>query len=129
MNILISILHKEETKKNEFLFSVIIPVYNVENYLEETIKSVIGQTIGFKKNIEIILVNDGSTDNSEKICLKYESLFKNNIKYIKQKNKCVSNARNNGLKHASGKDINFLDSDDKWDKNVFKKVLALHEKN
>ena len=115
--------------KNEFLFSVIIPVYNVENYLEETIKSVIGQTIGFKKNIEIILVNDGSTDNSEKICLKYESLFKNNIKYIKQKNKGVSNARNNGLKHASGKYINFLDSDDKWDKNVFKKVLTLYEKN
>lgn len=115
--------------KNNFLFSVIIPVYNVEKYLEDAIKSVIKQTIGFKNNIEIILVNDGSTDNSEKICNKYKNKYPKNIKYIKQKNSGVSAARNNGLKHASGKYINFLDSDDKWEKNVFKKALNLFEKN
>ena len=57
---------------SRFKFSVIIPVYNVENYLEETIQSVIHQTIGFKKNIQIILVNDGSPDDSGKICEKYQ---------------------------------------------------------
>ena len=51
-------------ENSRFKFSVIIPVYNVENYLEETIQSVIHQTIGFKKNIQIILVNDGSPDDS-----------------------------------------------------------------
>ena len=59
-------------ENSRFKFSVIIPVYNVENYLEETIQSVIHQTIGFKKNIQIILVNDGSPDDSGKICEKYQ---------------------------------------------------------
>ena len=59
---------------SRFKFSVIIPVYNVENYLEETIQSVIHQTIGFKKNIQIILVNDGSPDDSGKICEKYQCI-------------------------------------------------------
>ena len=69
-------------KKKEYKISVIIPVYNVEKYLEETIESVVNQTIGFD-NIQMILVNDGSPDNSEEICLKYKenhilSIFKIN---------------------------------------------------
>ena len=56
-------------QKYKFMFSVVIPVYNVEKYLPETLDSVINQTIGFKENIQIILVNDGSPDDSEKICL------------------------------------------------------------
>ena len=59
----------------KYKFSVVIPIYNVEKYLEETIKSVIGQTIGFKENIQMILVNDGSADNSEEICLRYKDVF------------------------------------------------------
>ena len=59
---------KEDYK---YKISVIVPVYNVEKYLEETIESVIAQTLGFK-NIQLILVNDGSPDNSEEICLKYK---------------------------------------------------------
>ena len=59
----------------QFLFSVIIPIYNVEKYLAETIESVINQSIGFKKNIELILVNDGSPDNSEQICLEYKEKY------------------------------------------------------
>lgn len=51
-------------KKNDFLFSVVIPVYKVEDYIEETIQSVLQQTIGFEKHIQMILVNDGSPDNS-----------------------------------------------------------------
>lgn len=112
-------------KRYKYTFSVIIPIYNVEAYLEETIESVINQTIGFEKNIQIILVNDGSPDNSEKICKKYTSKFPNNIKYIYQKNAGVSAARNNGLNYAEGEFINFLDSDDIWEKDVFSKAQKM----
>ena len=109
-------------EKYKFKISVIIPVYNVYDYLEETIKSVINQSIGFKKNIQMILVNDGSVDNSEEICLKYRDMYPDNVIYVKQENQGVSAARNNGLKYAEGEYINFLDSDDKWDRNAFKNV-------
>lgn len=116
-------------KKYKYNFSVIIPVYNVENYLAETIDSVINQNIGFKNNIEIILVNDGSLDNSENICLEYTKKFPKNIKYVKQKNSGVSAARNKGMKYAEGEYINFLDSDDKWEIDVFKKAYRMFKKN
>ena len=86
-------------EKKNFKFSVIIPIYNVEKYLEEAIKSIINQSIGFEDNIQLILVNDGSTDNSEEICMKYEKEFPDNIIYIKQKNNGVSVARNTGMKY------------------------------
>ena len=104
-----------------YLFSVIIPIYNAGRYLDDSINSIINQTIGFKK-IQIILVNDESTDNTEDICLKYAKLYKNNIRYIKIKHGGVSKARNEGMKYANGKYINFLDSDDKWDSQAFKNV-------
>ena len=88
--------------------SIIIPIYNVEKYLEECIESVLHQTY---KNIEIILVNDGSPDNSDALCKKYEKKY-NNIKYIYQDNQGVSVARNNGLKNATGDFVYFLDADD-----------------
>ena len=111
----------------KYKFSVIMPIYNVEPYLEEAIKSVINQSIGFDENIQLILVNDGSTDNSEQICLKYEKLYPENIIYIKQENHGVSSARNNGMKYAEGKYVNFLDSDDKWNYDVFDKVYDFFE--
>ena len=104
-----------------YLFSVIIPIYNAGRYLDDSINSIINQTIGFNK-IQIILVNDESTDNTEDICLKYAKLYKNNIRYIKMKHGGVSKARNEGMKYANGKYINFLDSDDKWDSQAFKNV-------
>lgn len=104
--------------KSQYLFSVIISIYNTGRYLEEAIKSLINQTIGYSK-IEIILVNDGSTDNTESICLKYKKLYENNIIYIKTSHNGVSFARNIGLKYAKGLYINFLDSDDKWDLKAF----------
>lgn len=63
-------MQKGEDRENvkKFLFSVVIPVYNVEKYLEEAILSIVNQTIGFKKNIQLILINDGSPDNSGDIC-------------------------------------------------------------
>lgn len=88
--------------------SIIVPIYNVDKYLEETINSIINQTL---KEIEIILVNDGSTDNSGKIC---DELKKkdNRIKVIHKKNMGVSAARNSGLKIATGEFVGFVDSDD-----------------
>lgn len=102
-------------KLNE-LISIIIPVYNVEKYLERCIESVINQTL---KNIEIILVNDGSTDSSPKICDYYASID-NRIKVIHKKNEGVGSARNTGLDVANGLYIGFLDSDDYVDKNMYK---------
>lgn len=115
-------------KKNSFLFSVVIPVYKVEDYVEETIQSVLQQTIGFEKHIQMILVNDGSPDNSGVVCEKYRDLYPENILYIEQENRGVSAARNNGLQYATGKYINFLDSDDKWEPDAFEKGLALFNK-
>lgn len=115
--------------KYKYKFSVIIPIYNVEKYLEETIKSVINQSIGFKKNIQMILINDGSLDNSEEICLKYKEKYPDNIVYEKKENAGVSSARNTGIKYIEGEFVNFLDSDDKWEKNVFKKVYKMFKEN
>ena len=81
--------------------------------------SLLNQTINFK-NIQIILVNDGSTDNSEEICLKYKDNYPENIIYIKIEHGGVSKARNKGMEYANGKYINFLDPDDKWDYRAFK---------
>lgn len=116
-------------KKYKYKISVVVPIYNVEEYLEETIKSVINQTIGFKKNIQLIFVNDGSPDNSEAICLKYKEKYPDNVIYIKQKNQWLSAARNNGFKHALGKYVNFLDSDDKLEKACYEKAYKMLEKH
>ncbi|HWZ16318.1 MAG TPA: glycosyltransferase [Mucilaginibacter sp.] len=89
------------------LVSVIIPVYNAEKYLDSCILSVIGQTW---PNIEIILVDDGSTDNSLNIIEKYKEA--GTVKAIQQKNKGAAAARNAGLKQAKGIYIQFLDADD-----------------
>ena len=113
----------------KFKFSVIIPIYNVEKYLEETILSVINQTIGFKENIQLILINDGSKDKSYKICEKYKKLYSDNIIYDKQENQGVSAARNKGMEYIEGKYANFLDSDDIWDLDVFEKVYKFFEKH
>lgn len=90
------------------LISVIIPVYNVEKYLEECVNSVLAQTY---KNIEIILVDDGSTDSSGKLCDNFSEKH-SNIQVFHKENGGQSTARNMGLEYAKGKYIYFLDSDD-----------------
>lgn len=97
------------------LISIIIPVYNVQDYVEKCIKSVIKQTY---ENLEIIIVNDGSTDKSGEICKKYEKID-NRIKIIEKENGGVSSARNIGLKIAKGKYIGFVDPDDYIDKDMY----------
>lgn len=115
--------------KYKFAFSVVIPVYNVEQYLAETLDSVIAQTFGFKENIQIVLVNDGSPDDSERICLEYKKQYPENIIYVKQENAGVSAARNTGISYAEGKYINFLDSDDCWAEDAFEHIYKFFEEN
>ena len=97
------------------LISVIIPVYNVENYLEKCLLSVLNQTYS---KLEIILINDGSTDNSPNICQKYEKIDKR-IKYISKNNEGLSATRNLGIKIAKGELIAFVDSDDVLSLNMY----------
>lgn len=99
---------------NNELISIIIPVYNIENLLSKCINSVITQTYS---NLEIILVDDGSTDNSGNICDFY-SKKDNRIKVYHKKNGGLSSARNHGIEHSSGNYLFFLDSDDFIDSNM-----------
>lgn len=96
---------------NENLISVIIPVFNGEKYLLDTLKSIVNQTY---KDIEIVIIDDGSTDNSKNII---ELIKSDKIKYNFQQNQGVSAARNRGIKIAKGKYVAFLDSDDMWRSN------------
>ena len=111
-----------------YIFSVIIAIHNTARFLDDSIGSLLNQTIGYKE-IQIILVNDGSTDNSEEICLKYQKLYLKNVIYIKAKFGGVSKARNIGLSLAKGEFINFLDSDDLWDSKAFEYVLYFFKNN
>ena len=106
--------------------SVIVPVYNVEQYLERCVDSIINQTY---KNLEIILVNDGSTDNSGQLC---DELAKKDsrIRVIHKENGGVSEARNFGVKEISGEYVIFIDSDDYINKrmiNVLYSQIKLEE--
>lgn len=100
--------------------SVIVPVYNSQKYLAECIESIINQTY---KNIELILVNDGSTDNSEEICKSY-LLKNNNIKLINIENSGSAVARNVGIDNANGDYIAFIDSDDTIHQEMFYELIS-----
>jgi len=115
-----------------FLISCIIPIYNVEAYLYDAINSVITQTIGFEETVQLILINDGSPDNSADICREYLEKYPNNVVYIAQENRGVSAARNAGLDIASAKYITFLDADDTFSDNYFDvgiKLLLEHSES
>lgn len=107
------------------LVSVIIPVYNVEKYLEECIDSVLNQTY---KNIEIIIVDDGSTDSSGNICDRYAET-NSQIQVVHQQNSGLSATRNTGEKQAKGKYIYFLDSDDYIVFDAIEKLCCIAENN
>src|SRR5699024_4494271 len=108
------------------LISVIVPVYNVEKYVRRCIDSICGQTYS---NLEIILIDDGSTDSSGKIC--DEMAAKDGrISVIHQENKGLSQARNAGLDQAKGEYIAFVDSDDYLSLNMYECLLkSLKENN
>lgn len=114
--------------KSNYDISIIMAVYNMEEYLIDAIESVINQTIGIER-IQLILVNDGSSDSSLDICKTYQNMYKQNIFIIDKMNGGVSSARNEGLKTATGDYINFLDADDKLESNACEKVLNFFQKN
>ena len=98
--------------------SVIVPVYNVEEYIYNALDSLVRQTL---KDIEIIVVDDGSKDNSSKIVKDFQKKYKN-IEYYKKKNGGLSDARNYGIKYARGEYIAFLDSDDYISYDAYEKM-------
>jgi len=101
------------------LISIIVPVYNVEAYLPKSLDSIINQTY---ENLEIIVVNDGSTDNSPQICEEYAKRD-SRIKLLHKKNGGLSSARNAGLDIANGEYIGFVDSDDYIEENMYLEML------
>ena len=98
--------------------SIVVPVYNVENYIEECINSIINQTY---KNLEIILVDDGSTDSSGKICDKFAK-NDDRIKVIHKKNEGLGKTRNVRILESTGDYLFFVDSDDFIDLNTIEKL-------
>lgn len=105
------------------IVSIIIPAYNCERFIVETMESVIQQTFG---DFEALIIDDGSTDNLRHIADRFVTIDKR-IKYIYQRNKGVSAARNSGFRHSSGKFVAFLDSDDVWLKNNLELKLKKFE--
>lgn len=99
--------------------SVIVPVYNTEKYIEKCLDSLVNQTL---KEMEIIVINDGSTDHSKEIIEKYQKKYKQ-LRSYHLENKGVSYARNFGITKAQGKYITFLDSDDYIDENLYEQML------
>ncbi len=105
--------------KKSYSLSIILPVFNVEKYLDRCIKSIIEGTY---KDLEIIIVNDGSKDNSDKIIEGYLKKY-NNITYIVKENGGLSHARNVGYAYAKGEYIAFFDSDDYIEKDMYEKLM------
>ena len=94
--------------KNHPLVSIIIPVYNAERYVYSTLDSVLNQTW---RNLEVIVVDDGSTDRSMEVCQQFDDP---RIIYVEQKNSGCASARNAGIRHACGEYLGFIDADDTW---------------
>lgn len=109
--------------KKEILLSIIIPVYNAEKYIERCIISLL-KDVDELRCIEIIVIDDGSTDMSAEICLKYEKID-SRIKFLYQENKGSSSARNLGIKIAHGKYISFIDADDYVENKYLQKIVNM----
>lgn len=106
--------------------SIVVPVYNVEDYLKQCLESLVNQTY---KNIEIVCVNDGSTDNSLKILEDYKNRYPEIIKVVNKKNGGLAEARNYGVDNCNGEYIGFVDSDDWVDLKMYENMLSLALKN
>lgn len=117
-------LRKESTSTH----SIVSAVYNVGLYLHAFFESIVNQTIDFEKYIEIILVDDGSTDDSAEIIKEWVSKYPFNIKYFKQNNAGQAQARNNGLRYAKHQWLTFVDPDDFLSLNYFEAIDACLQK-
>lgn len=105
-----------------YKFSIMMSVYNVEEYINEAVDSIINQNIGFEDNVQIVFVDDGSQDRSGEICEEYRERFPQNIVVIHKENGGLSSARNEGLKHVEGRYVNFFDPDDRLSVNTLSRV-------
>ena len=115
--------------EDSFIFSIVIAIYNTGDYLKEAIDSIINQTLDFKENTQLVLVNDGSLDNSLDIALDYQKKFPDNIVVLSQENQGQASARNNGLDYVKGKYVNFLDSDDCLSETTLEEVNDMFSAN
>ena len=105
--------------------SIIVPIYNVEKYLEKCLESLVNQTL---KEIQIILVNDGTKDSSGEIAKKYQEKYPEKIIYLEKENGGLSDARNYGMPYARGEYIAFLDSDDYVEVDMYEEMYNLAQK-
>ena len=117
------VINKEEmlviNNEESLLLTIVVPIYNTAQYIPECIESIYNARI---KDMEILAINDGSTDNSEEVIMEYVNKYPNLIRYIKQENHGLGNVRNVGLEHAKGKYILSVDSDDSIDINFLKEA-------
>lgn len=105
--------------------SVIVPIYNVEEYIEKCLETLVNQTL---QEIEIILVNDGSKDSSGEIAKRYQKTYPDKIVYLEKENGGLSDARNFGIPHATGEYIAFLDSDDYVELTMYQEMYEIAKK-
>ena len=105
--------------------SIIVPFYNVENYIEKCLQSLVNQTL---EDIEILLVNDGSQDGTEVIAKQFVEKYPNKIIYLEKENGGLSDARNYAIPHAKGEYIAFLDSDDYVETNMYEEMYKKAKK-
>lgn len=110
---------------NEIDLSVIIPVYNTEKYVEKCLNSVLNAVNKLAMKSEIIIVNDGSRDNSENIINKFLEKYPNLIRYYKKRNAGLADTKNFGIKHSKGKYLSFIDSDDYIDENFYSDTVNI----
>ena len=116
-------------KKSKYLFSVVVPLYNSGDYIEECIESIVNQTIGFQ-NIQLILINNESLDEKdEQISLIYKNKYPNNIVYIKQPNNRYFMFRQKGIEYVEGEYVQFTDADDKFQLDTFEQVYDFFKNN
>lgn len=108
--------------RGRFRYSVISAVYEVENYLEDYFASLVYQTLDFEEHIELVLVDDGSTDGSEDVIRKWQAKYPRNIRYLRKENGGQGSARNAGIPLATGDWITFIDPDDFVDHAYFEQV-------
>ena len=116
-----------KTINNSFLVSIVVPVYNAEKFLKDTIKTVTNQTY---ENWELLLVDDCSTDKSVKIIMEYQQKDKRIKLFLNSKNSGAAISRNKGIEESRGRYIAFLDADDLWEpKKLEKQVAFMQEKD
>ena len=116
-------------QSREFLFSVVVPTYNVEPWIDTFFMSLVKQTSGLGDLIQVIVVDDGSTDRSTEIAKKWAAQYPENIIYVRKENGGLSSARNHGLQFVKGKWVTFSDPDDFFHEDYFAVVKNFLEQN